>query len=538
MESWNRAFITVATALEGLRSAAHSASGLEGVGAAVSSVRHDCEQLVVPLAADIAEAELLARVVQQYGDAFTSSAKRANDLIDDIEDAHADWSSKNTAATHAGNLALASSRVADTSADAAVDATAANADAREAIGARDTAKATLDNLWEEFDRYYTQWDEAYDAAIALLAGSTGAVLTSAAQSVFDAILAANGPDEILQLWMDHPELHDELRTSHPDIFGNLDGIPWDVRAEINKKRLEDSMATEQDESKLAELEAIWQAIEAGGSPRPNLISFDPDGSEQATAALAYGDLTSATEINTLVPGMNANVKDLASWGASARDLNNDVGVDNSATVVWFGYDTPGLTEEPGMGRAESGGAALAGYLTAVRALAPDADINVIAHSYGSTTAAYAIGSDPDGLGVDSLITVGSAGFPDDPAVQEGLAAGDPKIYSTISEDDWVARVGRGTSPSHPVSPETMPGVTVFGSDGGVGADGSSLPASTKHDALGPGAYLQPGSESFYNITEIIVTGEPGTQVNGPGSEQGFWDPNNWWISDEYAVIGP
>ena len=158
-------------------------------------------------------------------------------------------------------------------------------------------------------------------------------------------------------------------------------------------------------------------------------------------------------------------------------------------------------------------------------------------SYGSTTAALAIGSAPDGLGVTSFVAVGSAGFPDDEDVLANLdAVGAPRIYATISEDDGIARIGRGTAFGHGVSPERLPGVTVFDSDGGVDAAGGSLPAATGHSALGPGAYLEPGSESFYNVSQIISTGEPGTERDGAGSTKGFWDASNWWISDEYAFI--
>src|SRR5690606_3303236 len=150
---------------------------------------------------------------------------------------------------------------------------------------------------------------------------------------------------------------------------------------------------------------------------------------------------------------------------SAKELNASI-PDDSATVLWFGYDSPNLLEEPGMSRAEDGAAALSSYLRAVRTLSPDADVNVIAHSYGSTTAALAIGSRPDGLGVTSFIAVGSAGFPNDPVVSENLSNGQPpQVYATISEDDAVARIGRMTAPNHSASPEAMGGVTVFDSDG-------------------------------------------------------------------------
>ena len=75
------------------------------------------------------------------------------------------------------------------------------------------------------------------------------------------------------------------------------------------------------------------------------------------------------------------------------------------------------------------------------------------------------------------------------------------------------------------------------SPGSDGAQHLTTPYPRRHSpALGPGAYLEPGSESFYNIGEIIVTGEPGTERDGEGSTQGFWDEKNWWISDEYAFI--
>lgn len=533
MGYWVGVFDRTATKLRSLQTAADDATDVDGVAWSVRMTRAKASSLKSKLSAPISEAELLSSVLSTYSDAFDTSAKLANDLIDDVQDAHDEWTRLSAEASRAGNAALAASRVADVSEQSAEDSTEASADAREAIAERDTAKATLDALWEQFEGYYTAWDEAYDTALAALAGATSG-LSPAEEDFLNALLSADTPEEVAALWAAHPNEWEALKNEHPDIIGNLDGIPWDVRAEVNREHLENMLATEPEGPRRQELKAIQAAIEAGGVPAPNLISFDPDGSEQVTAAIAYGDLSTATEINTLIPGMNATVADMAAWGGSAQRLNESVGP-GSATVVWFGYDTPDLTEEPGMSRAEDGAAALAGYIKGLNALNSNADINVIGHSYGSTTAAQAIGSDPNGLGVDAFITVGSAGFPNDQAIHDNLASGRTPIYSTISEDDEIARIGRGTSTSHPVSPERMDGVTVFGSDGGMGVD-SCLPASTSHDALGPGAYLEPGSESFYNIGTIIVDGEPGTEIDGVGSQRGFWDPSNWWIKDEYAFI--
>ncbi|MEU4017167.1 alpha/beta hydrolase [Microbacterium sp. NPDC028030] len=531
MAYWSNLFTRVADRLGDLRTAAHAAHDLPGVGRSVTAVRTDANDLAGALPGDIAEAQLLAGVLQRYADAFDAHAKPANDLIDDIEAAHAEWSRLDIAADHAGRAAMAAAYGDDQS---EIDDT--NDAVTEAIGVRDAAKDALDELWTQYERFYGDWDAAYAAALSELAGGTGAVLTNEARDLLADLLAATSPEEVARLWAENPELQQELIDNHPAVVGNLDGVPWDVRATVNAARLEELLETEPEGPHRDELAAVWRALTTGAVPKPNLISFDPDGAEQVTAALAYGDLSTASEINTLVPGMNGNVDDLFSWGQSAQALNLRVG-EGSATVVWFGYDTPDLLEEPAMSRAEDGAAALRSYLLAVRALSPDADVNVIAHSYGSTTAALAIGSQADGLGVTSFIAVGSAGFPKDPTVVENLSnGGPPQLYATISEDDAVARVGRGTAPGHPVSPERLPGATVFDSDGGVDARGESLPAATGHDALGPGAYLEPGSESFYNVGEIIMTGQPGTERGGEGSTQGFWDAGNWWISDEYALI--
>lgn len=532
MASWVGVFDDVADGLEDVQTQADLAAELPGVGTSIRAARADATELSAVLTPDIAEAQLLSRVLSDYADVYDASAVPANRMIDEIEQAHSAWQRAEADAQSAALAALWASRGGPEE-----DAAEANDDARAAVADRDTAKAALDELWQTWETLVRQWDEGYDAALSSLANGRPVALTTEQRELLDALLGANSAEEVSELWQNaDPEVRKALADRHPEIIGNLDGVPYDVRAAVNRARLDELLAVEPPGDRREELESILRALEADGPSSPNLISFDPDGSAQTTAAIAYGDLTNATEINSLIPGMNGNVHDLQAWGESAKALNRSVGA-GSATVVWFGYDTPELLEEPAMGRAKAGAAALASFLSGLGALSPQADINVVAHSYGSTTAALAIGSRPDGLGVTSFIAVGSAGFPNDPAVVENLTNGQPpQIYATISEDDGVARIGRATAPNHSTVPETLPGTTVFDSDGGVDAAGKTLPAATGHDALGPGAYLQPGSESFYNVSEIIQTGEPGTERGGQGSTAGWWDASNWWISDEYDLI--
>lgn len=532
MEWWSLRLTRVHDRLDDLCTSATAATGLPGVGRAVTAVRSEGGRLLTAIGPGMSEATLLARVLRDYASACELHAARANALIDGIERAHAEWALLEDGAAEAGDAA----RIAVSSGDDEAMIAATQGVASEAIDARDRAEEALSALWTEYEGHYANWEAAYDDALAALAGGSSVPLSAEVRSVLERMLGAASPAEVLALWNAHPELRDQLLAARPDIIGNLDGIPYDVRAEANRHRLDSMLATEPPGDRRDELAAIRRALETEGTPKPSLISFDPDGSAQVTAAIAHGDLATASDISTLVPGMNGNVGDLHAWGESARALNRAVGP-GSATVVWFGYDTPDLFEEPGMSRAEDGAAALASFLRGLRDVAPHAEVNVVAHSYGSTTAALAIGAAEDGLGVTSFIAVGSAGFPNDDAVLANLNAdGGPQVYATLSEDDAVARIGRGTAIGHSVSPETQPGVVVFDSDGGVDGGGSPLPAATGHDALGPGAYLEPGSESFYNVSQIIQTGEPGTERGGEGSTEGFWDASNWWISDEYAFI--
>ncbi|WP_114588604.1 alpha/beta hydrolase [Microbacterium arborescens] len=535
MSWWSSAFSRVAGSLGELRTTVQSATDLDGVGASIRSARSKAQEVASALAAEIAEAELLAGVLQRYADAFSSSAEAANRLIDDIESAHASLASASAAADEAGLNALWTSRSGEPA-----DVRRANDAAQDAVAARDAAARDLADLWEQFESHYSAWDAAYDAALAELAGGAGPAMTSQAQNLLDQLLAADTPQAVLELWLAHPELQDEIARAHPDIIGNLDGIPYDVRGRINRERLEALYNSNLTGEFGDQIDALWNTL-VQGAPPPLLVSFDPDGSAQVTAALAYGDLATATDINVLVPGMLSNVTGMGEWGDSARALN--AAGSNIASVVWFGYDSPTVAEEPSMQRANDGAPALRAFLLGLDAVHPAAEKAVIAHSYGSTTAALAIGSRPDALGVDQFIAVGSAGFPSDPQILSNLQNAEGlRMYATLSENDAWARIGRDTSwgGAHGTVPETLPGMTEFGSDGGR-ADGEDLAPTPGHAAHSGGngplpsgdgeGYLVEGSESFYNIQQIILTGEPGTEMDGEGSESGFWDLPDWleWL---------
>src|SRR5699024_521143 len=72
------------------------------------------------------------------------------------------------------------------------------------------------------------------------------------------------------------------------------------------------------------------------------------------------------------------------------------------------------------------------------------------------------------------------------------------------------------------------------SDGGVDAAGDPHALTRGHGAHAgesgflpwdngrDSGYLHDGTESFYNVKHILDTGSPGTQMDGPGSQDGGW----------------
>ena len=127
-------------------------------------------------------------------------------------------------------------------------------------------------------------------------------------------------------------------------------------------------------------------------PEAQLISYQRQ-QQQLTAQIALGELTTASHIVVLVPGMGSNVGGTANTIQAAAALRHEMQQrhrTNPAIVVWQGYDTPQLHEEPQLGKAISGARHLSADLQALQRQHPAAKISLIGHSYGSTTAAAAL----------------------------------------------------------------------------------------------------------------------------------------------------
>ncbi|MGV8883280.1 MAG: alpha/beta hydrolase [Rhodoglobus sp.] len=512
--------------------------GLEGRGESISLVKTESGSLANQMKPTISTLERVAKVVQAYGEAVAQHAKAANDLIDDIEAAQATLDSAatdfSTAQTNERMCTADDNREARSTSEQ---------DLTDAQSALTTARNALEDLWEEWESAYSLWDEAYDAAVVSIVRFNGTPLTVVDMAAFDDLAGADTPEEVAEIWNKLTDAQkDKLRDTYPEFIGNLEGVPYFDRFIANKMSYEKVVKNGPYGDPIdSQLEAMYNELNDGGG---QLLEFHPFESPQATAAIMYGlpladpekkrfdPFDGVTNVNVLVGGMNSGLGDVPEWGQSARDLNAfaDAYGDGtkSATIAWFGYDSPNEAQEPLMDKATEGAAALTETLRGLdNEVSMSVTTSVIAHSYGSTTAFLAVGESDDNLGVDNLIAFGSAGVPD--SDYENWTGNDPMDYSgtdifaTRAPGDIWAPFGIETAIGHSTNPADIPGAVTFESDGG---DVPSIDGGTEYGVGTPGhgahdggngvwgwweednGYLSRDSEAFRNIAHIVGTGEP------------------------------
>ncbi|TQS90561.1 hypothetical protein EU811_18445 [Arthrobacter sp. TS-15] len=341
-----------------------------------------------------------------------------------------------------------------------------------------------------------------------------------------------------------------LLVAAPGVIGNLNGVPFKARAKANRVNL-DAVFKDPRTSAVdrAALQVIYEALEPrkGNDEDPaaprSMVSFTPDENGKPLVAVAIGDLDTATNVTWNVPGMKTTVADgLESWTKSAQDLyrgqeraleiqDDHPGV---AVVSWVGYDSP---EEPPSAEvlstelAKAGGAKLAAALdgfTETRA-SESVDVNppslnVVAHSYGTTTASYALKALKHAVAMATFF--GSAGIEwreIGSAADLHVAkdpAGKPEVYVTAASEDRVAPLGivgsglRGREGRWDPADDWFGG-KIFSSEGGYDPDtGKVYKRTAGHDAKGWAVdgsgdtvfaattghgYLDPRTESGHNI---------------------------------------
>jgi hypothetical protein len=317
-----------------------------------------------------------------------------------------------------------------------------------------------------------------------------------------------------------PEARRDLAEGMPELVGNLEGIPFDVRDAANRRFLDErerelhataartagrgaQHALGRD---MRMLEEVRRALvpEAGG-PARSLLTLDV--AWPGRAGVVMGDLATAAYVDIVVPGMYYPVTErLVDWtevtarlqrqqttllGTGARTAG---GV---AAVAWIGYRTPDLTGITTLDLAVEGAERLQGAIQGIQGLRRDdpPHLTVIAHSYGSTTAMLALSSGR--ASVDALAVVGSPGGAVRDASQLDVPAG--RVF--VGEAPWDPVVGSalfGQDPGSPSFGARLFGVGGTGGRAGVSADGALA------GVVGHNSYFDRGTESFRNLALIGI----------------------------------
>lgn len=307
-----------------------------------------------------------------------------------------------------------------------------------------------------------QLDTELSAALAAIIDLDVAVLDKIGNLDFDrADLPLGASTEEVAAWWD--SLTPEEQASVLDEFygevGGLDGVDGWARDLANRKNLELMLAEDPTNPSLAAIASSLNYVYDGERwHSPTLYVSSPSGDETASllagsygwdiqpslgtndvnqlllvdqidgvdgkpvwvAAVSSGDIDTADNVSTLIPGMTTTVE-----GGFANELGNITRIrqhadvqgeyETNAVVAWLGYDAPpGLGSAASLERAQVGGDDLSQFLEGVydsRATqgATQPRLTTIGHSYGSTTAASAVSDIRPGV-VDGVMLYGSPGM--------------------------------------------------------------------------------------------------------------------------------
>lgn len=196
---------------------------------------------------------------------------------------------------------------------------------------------------------------------------------------------------------------------------------------------------------------IRSALLAAG-PQAHLLIYDPDAFDgQGRASIALGDVAAADHVAVLTPGIGNSPADMVGSVPVAAALQHEAERaapgENTAVVLWFGYDIPlsGAPNDTGAvrdvrdtARAVNSTSAVAGapWLVADTAsirsmMRSSAGLTLIGHSMGSVVTAVAARSAVD---VDAVVLIGSPGVGSSDARATDLIGVAPENVFVLSSD--------------------------------------------------------------------------------------------------------
>lgn len=321
---------------------------------------------------------------------------------------------------------------------------------------------------------------------------------------------------------------DALIAYVPATVGNTEGIPYGTRDQANRNTLDYVLyAGHLQFPEQATYEQIREALNSAGPGRGDrfLLSFNPH--DRPLAAVSVGDVDTADDVSVMVSGMTSGTHNMTGEVSHAQNVYDGL-TGNNAVVSWIGYDSPNYATVFSDADATEGAAALAQFLDGIHETrsrtGEPPQVNVMAHSYGTNTAATALTVTEHQA--ENYIMYGSAGL--DPSFAESASDlnvaqngdGDPQVYTTDAGEDslsWIGRLGSWFSRLDPNDDDF--GAIEFSSDGSGNVPGHPVAGHGQNigeeDEWG---YVEPGSQAYNSI--IMILEGTGGEITPMSHEQG------------------
>jgi hypothetical protein len=360
-----------------------------------------------------------------------------------------------------------------------------------------------------------------------------------------------------RMMREDPQRAAQLALLYPEVVGNLDGAPLELRMVANRVKV--GIALDDERAKRVDVQRANQEFEpnakatAGndkrityyekllyeevknptykpGSERPETMSHQVlffDGAGDGRIAEMWGTLDANTRnVGVFVPGTTADMSNFESDSNKMRDVALADPNRDTVTVTWLGVDMPDaiVPDAPFNHYAETGGPALRDFMWGLDVPA-DKRTTAIGHSYGGAVVGVA---DREGLEVDNVLHIASAGagkgvdsvddYPSGTATKRYsmTAPGDP--IGLVQGAPHAGRIGHGADP------DEMDGVVHL--DTGrydpddPSHDGEMIQGRDAHSAVTRAR----GSTAWNNMVGVVTGGEvtlytpPHTSYNpyGPG----------------------
>ncbi|MGK2867428.1 MAG: alpha/beta hydrolase [Mycobacterium sp.] len=380
------------------------------------------------------------------------------------------------------------------------------------------------------------------------------------------------PEDVKKWWDSLSQFEkSQLIADHPPELGNLNGIPAEVRDQVNQAVMQDDLArvtetadrhgvsteevvanpgayglTSADATRYTNAVQTRKGLDKmaaeGKQDRPVMLwAYDPLAfGGQGKAAVAIGNPDTAQNTAVVVPGTGSSVEDGWLESDNATNLYDQMRLgdpdESTSVIAWMGYDAPDSPTDtriatPGLARA--GGDLLAADVNGLAATheGVPSNLTVVGHSYGATVVADAFAG--SGMQADNAVLIGS------PGTDLALSAADfhlsegGQVYVGAASSDPVTWLGQAGPLPDIINRELH---YPLGLEAGLGTDpaGDGF-GSVRFDAEVPGRsglpdfgdhsrYYDVGSESLRAMTDI-ATGDGSTLADSGLTAEGRRQPH-------------